>query len=207
MGREIRRVPPNWEHPKEYFPRRGEGFTPLHDKTFEEAWKEWKLARTLYRMECLMPTFMAVVRKVVKVTGPKEWWWNLGKPPEDEWNEFEEIYGKKPDRCAYRPSWKKGEATWYQAYETVSEGTPVTPPFETTEELVQYLMANGDFWDQRRRQENSSLYSKQDCSPWTEEQARKFIDSEWTPSMMMIDGEVVSGRQGIVEMAKERVDA
>jgi hypothetical protein len=31
------------------------------------------------------------------------------------------------------------EATWFQAWETVTEGTPVTPPFATTDELVDYL--------------------------------------------------------------------
>jgi hypothetical protein len=202
MGREIRRVPPNWEHPREYFPRRGEDFTPLYDRTFLSAWKEWKHERTMHRIECLIPTFMSVGRDVLKALGFKKWKFHYDKPPQYEWNDFKDYHDEKPDEGRYRPAWKRGEATWYQAYETVSEGCPVTPPFETTEELVQYLMANGDFWDQRRRQETSGLPSKQDCGPWTEEQARTFIDSEWTPSMMMVDGKVVSGRQGIVEMDK-----
>ena len=36
----------------------------------------------------------------------------------------------------------------YQVYETVSEGTPVTPVFETAEALVDYLVEHGDFWHQ-----------------------------------------------------------
>jgi hypothetical protein len=32
------------------------------------------------------------------------------------------------------PDHPKGkEATWFQAWETVTEGTPVTPPFATTD--------------------------------------------------------------------------
>ena len=41
MGREIRRVPPNWDHPKQ------EGWSdgrmqPMYDQTFEQAAAEWK---------------------------------------------------------------------------------------------------------------------------------------------------------------------
>src|SRR5579872_3685439 len=43
MGREIRRVPPGWEHPKETDPddRRGMGYHPMHGENYEQALKEW----------------------------------------------------------------------------------------------------------------------------------------------------------------------
>jgi hypothetical protein len=59
-------------------------------------------------------------------------------------------HGEPPDPKYYRPPWTEAEATWFQMYATVSEGTPVSPPFATKEELVEYLVANGDYWDQKR---------------------------------------------------------
>lgn len=46
MGREIRRVPPNWDHPKEerYDYSTGAidvGYSPLFDRDAEESWKDW----------------------------------------------------------------------------------------------------------------------------------------------------------------------
>jgi hypothetical protein len=74
------------------------------------------------------------------------------------------------------------EMTWYQVYETVSEGTPVTPPFETQSELVEYLVANGDFWDQRCRKEGSSIM---ECAPWSRKQAEAFVYGPgWAPSLI-----------------------
>ena len=56
------------------------------------------------------------------------------------------------------------EATWFQAWETVTEGTPVTPPFATTDELVDYLVTRGDFWDQERGD-----------GPWDRKSAEEFV--------------------------------
>lgn len=36
MGREIRRVPPNWEHPKN-----DKGYIPMYDQEFTAAAREW----------------------------------------------------------------------------------------------------------------------------------------------------------------------
>lgn len=44
MGREIRRVPPNWEHPQRdprKNPYRHEGLQPMRDRRFDEAFAEW----------------------------------------------------------------------------------------------------------------------------------------------------------------------
>lgn len=51
--------------------------------------------------------------------------------------------GGPPQRACYCP-WKPEDATWLQVWETVSEGTPVTPPFATRQELVDYLVQHGD---------------------------------------------------------------
>jgi hypothetical protein len=119
MGREIRMVPPNWEHPKD---ERG-NYISMYDEDFESAVADWK----------------------------KEYcqWENGEHPDHEEDCEFWEWYGDPPDRESYRPKFTE-EPTWFQMYETVSEGTPVSPPFAAKEELVDYLVENGDFWDQSR---------------------------------------------------------
>ncbi len=125
MGRELRRVPPNWEHPKwtkdETNDTRLIGTDrPCIDDDFETNSKEWRTNALL---------------------------WFSGKHPdqEDDIQFWEWEY--PPERKFYRPAFKE-EPTWYQLYETVSEGSPVSPPFATIEELATYLTENGDFWYQ-----------------------------------------------------------
>jgi hypothetical protein len=51
-------------------------------------------------------------------------------------------------------AWEEEEppaGSWWQVWETVSEGSPVTPAFATDDELIDYLVKNGDLWSQRRR--------------------------------------------------------
>ena len=58
------------------------------------------------------------------------------------------------------------EATAYQMYETVSEGTPLTPPCESKGAVVNYLVEHGDFWG----------------NTWTRSAAERFVQDEWAPS-------------------------
>lgn len=175
MGREIRRVPPNWEHPKytndnaPYSNRVGE-FKPLFDEAYEPAMSEW-------------------------IENHLKWLRGEHKDQKDDsgskYQYYAEWSGNPPDVESYRPNWKEVEATWYQVYETVSEGTPVTPPFETQDKVIEYLVANGDFWDQKRRLEGRSVMP---CDPWSREAAESFVkERPWMPSMAMIDGKILSG--------------
>lgn len=167
MGREIRRVIPKWEHPRqrcEHSPwaggcddakrHGGQCLRPLYDQDFDTAAKEWIAALTA---------------------------WETGTDPDraeygdNETRYYWEWNGSPPERADYRPKWTDGEATWFQVYETVSEGTPVTPPFATKEELVDYLVSNGDYWDQLRGD-----------GGWERKNAERFIESEYAPSMMAI---------------------
>jgi len=174
MGREIRRVPPNWEHPREQCRHSpwaggcadgkshgGKCLKPLYDRSFSEAAAEWKEG------------FLS---------------WERGERPEycgdeSKETEFWEYEGQPPERDSYRPEWKEGEATWFQVYETVSEGTPVSPAFATREELVEYLVKNGDFWAQKRGEGGCSRKS-----------AEAFVMGDgWVPSMVMEGGKITSG--------------
>ena len=134
MGREIRRVPANWQHPQE-----NGKYHPLIDRDFDSALQEWLAEYEAWK-----------------------------KDPGDE--PFTET---PPDPEYYRPKFESAE--WYQVYETVSEGTPVTPPFETKAELIDYLATHGDFWDQHRGD-----------GSWSRQAAERFAEAEWAPSGIFI---------------------
>ena len=145
MGREIRKVPAGWQHPKNY-----EGhFQPLFDSSFKEAAQEW--------LDNLIKWQNGTHEDIVKDPALKEkypfyWQWN-GEPPDEEY---------------YRPEFTS-EPNCFQIYETVSEGTPTSPVFNTKEEMVVWLVSEG--------------YGK--------EQAENFVSSEWAPSM------IFSSKQGL----------
>lgn len=73
-----------------------------------------------------------------------------------------------------RPPRKKYDATWFQMYETVSEGTPVSPPFPSLDALEDYLVNHGDFWDQRRG-----------SGGWRREAAKSFCADGFACSMIV----------------------
>jgi len=137
MGREIRRVPPGWEHPKD---EQGH-YTPLLDEDFDTAAAKWDEQNRV---------------------------WDAGTHPDqirfrgETPRYFAQWDGNRPDPDYYRPAWAEGEATAYQVYETVSEGTPVSPVFQTEDELYRWLRDQGH----------------------SEHAAREFIKHKWAPSMI-----------------------
>lgn len=164
MSRELRRVPANWDHPISERRSGNYGPQPIRDSSFEDAAAEWKKEFAEWENGVRPSCFCA------SESGHMEFW---------------EYSGDPPDRKYYRP-WKDEDATWYQVWETVTEGTPVTPPFETQQELIDYLVANGDFWDQSRRAEGISYMP---CDPWTRKQAESFVlGTGWAPSMVVTGG-------------------
>lgn len=155
MGREIRMVPPNWRHPKS---DRRDGYRPMFDENYEEAKEEW-------------------------INGLNEWIAGTHEDYEKHGDgcDYWEWDGNPPERDQYHV-FSKEDATWFQVYETVSEGTPVSPPFATKEELAQWLSIAGDFWCQSRPDERAP----------TIEQARAFVNSGWGPSMLICEGRVMN---------------
>lgn len=171
MGRNIIMVPPNWEHPMKEGWERGQKtkvFQPMNDKNYEDARSEW-------------------------IDGLIEWEKEGQTALQD--CEYWDYNGQPPDKEYYRP-WKDEEATWFQLWETVSEGTPVTPPFATKQELADYLAENGDFWDQENK--DSPSWMAFDGRPvgvsgWGKERAEKFVfGSGWSPSLMMVGGKIIT---------------
>lgn len=116
MGYEVRRVPPNWEHPKD---SETDEYLPLYDQDYESKLAEWRHNQGL---------------------------WNQGKHPyqSEEWCDpnrpFADYCEESPDPSSYRRAWLPGEATAYQIYETVTEGTPVSTVFLTEADLCAWLI-------------------------------------------------------------------
>jgi hypothetical protein len=151
MGREIRRVPADWEHPKhERCPHWPACSTPcfrtLYDKDYHSAARMWIADFEAWRRG-----------ERPEVDG---YWWEWDGPPD-------------PEHCRDR-AWTDEEATHFQVYETVSEGTPVTPAFATREELVDYLATHGDLWDQQRGD-----------GPWSRQAAERFVMVGWAPTLLV----------------------
>lgn len=180
MGREIRRVIPHWEHPKR---KRFnalqmcdvEEFQPLFDESYSAAMSEWIEQHQL---------------------------WERGEHPDQKdgsgkgFRYYAQWNGNPPDVEYFRPDWKPEEATWWQVYETVSEGTPVSPPFATREELVEYLVANGDFWDQHGRANGRDV----NCAPWSRRAAERFVfGAGWAPSFVSNGHGLKSGVEALAD--------
>lgn len=159
MGREIRMVPPNWSHPKN---DRGHE-QPMFDRNFDDAFADW------------LADFDRI--RAGKLDQFEECYAEDGNNPLAAWLQ---DYSP-PDPVYYRP-WRDEEATWVQVWETVTEGTPVSPPFATREEVVEYLVAGGDDWDRRRGR-----------GGYTRSQAEAFVNAGWAPSFVVSAGQVAAG--------------
>lgn len=155
MGREIRRVPGDWEHPKyteanaPHHDRVGD-YRPLYDEEYKTAANEWLAGLAL---------------------------WQRGEHPSQpcDYCQYFWEYHYPPDENTCRArKWSEDEATHFQMYETVSEGSPVTPAFATEAELVNYLVEIGDSWGQSGG-----------AGGWKREAAEQFVQAGWTPSMLI----------------------
>jgi len=125
MGREIRRVPATWQHPVD---ARGE-YRPFYDEAYRPACEEWLKDFDSWRNRTY--TFDRenwVFADQTYAETPYYWDWS----------------GPPPNRDCYRDQeWTAEDATAYQVYETVSEGTPVSPVFGTEDEMRAWLRAEG----------------------------------------------------------------
>lgn len=54
----------------------------------------------------------------------------------------DEDHNGPPNPAEYMPEWPETEKTMIMMYETCSEGTPISPAFETPEELARWLTDN-----------------------------------------------------------------
>jgi hypothetical protein len=127
MGREVRRVPADWQHPKKQVPdvrtgRMVERYEPLcpgenyqrHVDEWDEECAKWKAG----------------------------WRPDYCTDPESRAMTYEQWNGQRPHRDEYMPDWPDEQRTHLMMYEDTSEGTPISPAFKTAEELARWLVDN-----------------------------------------------------------------
>lgn len=168
MGREIRRVPPNWVHPTREHIRFKNGrlqyvteHQPMHERSYAKDAAEWQA-------ECAKWA-AGTHENFAKYGADHPFYW--------EWD------GNPPDKDYYVPydSDALGDDAWYQLYQTVSEGSPISPPFATQQELIDHLATIGDDWD----------------GPWARANAERFVlGTGWAPSMIIQNGQIITARDG-----------
>ena len=163
MGREVSMVRPDWEHPKQD----DGGYVPLlyNNGAFNDRLEVWE-------------TEYAKWQEGLRVS------WSNGKkwvPIEDKYKDetYEEWAGSKPKESEYMPDWDDSECTHLMMYEDTTEGTPISPAFETPEELSRWLVDN-----------NASAFGDDTA---TYEQWLETCKSGWVPSAVISDGQLKSG--------------
>jgi len=156
MGREIRLVPKGWEHP-----RNEDGhFKALFDEDYQTAAKEWWDAAVAWHSGGPLQEY---ADEDTRATYP--WYWDWTDSP--------------PDQESYRPAFTE-PADCFQIYETVSEGTPVSPVFETKEDLIEWMCHPID-----RTQEYNRGEDWQCMQGRTRESAEAFAEAESACSFVM----------------------
>jgi hypothetical protein len=164
MGREVRRVPMNWQHPMEWREQwdRNRGAVRMQlvpRALFEDypaAVARWESdGAELDRREGFDWTFWSEYcltgYKGQKDTEPTLHPFDLTDDEQVTVRDADHLHellttkhaAERPDPDDYMPEFPAGTATGWCMYETTSEGTPISPVFETPEELARWLADTG----------------------------------------------------------------
>lgn len=123
MAREIRRVPPGWEHPRN---ENGHYRALLDGLEFESRCVEWDRDAAAFAAGEYgdTPSMRDAARKAL---AKGETWAGWA--------------GARPDPICYTALRDPAACTAYQVYEDTSEGTPVSPVFETIDAMREWFEA------------------------------------------------------------------
>lgn len=208
MGREVRMVPPYWVHPKydrdhpevaiegrHYLIGR---YIPMHNGGYEyaiEDWEkhelpEWEEGKRLWD-EGFVNTYMngfdrknVPIQEYLEYRAKEERYWNpVPENPDYIWWAGEAP--ERPNLEDYMPNWPDEECTHFMMYEDTSEGTPISPAFETPEELARWLADTG-----------ASAFADYTA---TYEQWLATIKRGWAVSAIMDSNGMHSGVEGMAE--------
>lgn len=167
MGRELRRVAKDWHH-------------PLYRLTYPP-----RFAGEYQHSEiCFKPLHQAAPGMIATELAERN---------------AEAIEDDEPpcyDAAGWMPDWPKEERTHWQIYETVSEGTPVSPVFATKDELLEWMVQPID---------RTSIYNGgadwQCMQGRSRESAAQWLDLGWSPSGVMVNGVMMDGVEGMLKVA------
>jgi len=149
MGREVRRVPADWEHPK-------------HEVL------DW-------RTGCMVERYKPLLPGERYAPAAAEF---LAKANAEGLQEAIEWCGC-PNRDDYMPDWTAEQRTHLMMYEDTTEGTPISPAFETPEELARWMVDN-----------KASAFGR---ATGSYEGWLRVARGGWAPSMIASAAGVVSG--------------
>lgn len=146
MGRTVRMVPPDWQHPK----KPDGSHIPLLDQSFSDAVVEyhsehlpdWLEGLRLWEQEGKVAAYDGV-KTIAEAAADALRSRPYSPPPENP--TYEWWAGRRPTmpvKKDYMPDFPEGTATHYMMYEDTSEGTPISPAFATPEELARWLADN-----------------------------------------------------------------
>lgn len=127
MGREIRMVPPGFEHPR----KPNGDYIPLRKGPFTKVLAEWDEENAHWAAGEVLDYSTWPERRTFK---PR------GETPSET---YEEYAGKRPLQSDFMPEFEEGTATMLCMYENTSEGTPISPAFSTPEKLARWLAETG----------------------------------------------------------------
>lgn len=136
MGRQVRKIKPGWQHPQEgYYSDGTIRYRPLFEGPFSKklaAWQEGQEKWSQGLVEDWAPE---------RHNAPLKLW----KPLEPQHMKFtwSEWHGECPREEDHMPEWAPGEATLFVMYEDTTEGTPISPAFESPHELARWLDHTG----------------------------------------------------------------
>jgi hypothetical protein len=102
-----------------------------------------------------------------------------------------EVYpGQRAEAETWEPVEPPAGPGW-QMWETVSEGSPISPVFADAEGLVQWMMSPAVCWGATK-------------TPYTRQQAESFVGIGWAPTGMSLPGNgFVDGITGVTTLSKE----
>lgn len=171
MGREVRMVPAGWRHPKNAEGR----YIALFDGNFAQADKDWNEGYAAWQRGEI-ESYSSGVRK-----------WEPKCEAALECDSYSEWNGPRPSPDDYMPEFAEGTATKLMMYETTSEGTPISPAFDTPEELAHWLADN-----------ETSAFGGMTA---TYEQWLATCKGGYSPSMVMAGGHMMSGVEASAKLA------
>lgn len=119
MGREVRKVPRGWQHPKDH---RGH-WVPLYGRDYAEAAAEWEADCAKWR-DGWRPDYAREETRALPNTALAYALWG----------------GDRPTPGTHMPDCS--DCTHLQMYENTTEGTPISPVMETPEQLARWLVDN-----------------------------------------------------------------
>jgi len=170
MGRGIRRVPADWEHPQD----EDGTYRPLLTG-YTGALRDWEEAREHWERG-----------EVHRWVDDEFKWVPAGNEGPNTDESFEDWYGTKPVQDRYMPEWPEDQRTHLQMYETCSEGTPISPVMRAPEELARWLADN-----------NASAFGAMTA---TYEQWLVICVDGWAPSAALTDRGLCSGVEMVAKM-------